>query len=199
MNVRAHRFLAKSRVDGPGERAVLFAQGCPIRCAGCAVPWTWEADEGFDMDAYEIIRLVLEGPAVEGITFLGGEPFAQAAPLACIGRELKKNGLGVVTFTGYTLEKLQADGHPAALELLDVTDLLIDGPYDKELADTSRPWVGSSNQRYVFLTDRYKHIRKDLLKIPNRLEVRILPNGMVSVNGLVATDDLKEFVSALIN
>jgi anaerobic ribonucleoside-triphosphate reductase activating protein len=199
MELRIHRFLPSSPVDGPGERAVIFTQGCPIRCPGCAVPWTWDAGAGAAIGADELVRRILGGPPVEGATFLGGEPFAQAEPLAHIGAELKKSGLSVITFTGYTIEEIRESPRPGWAELLNVTDLLIDGPFVRELADTSRPWVGSSNQRYHFLTPRYRHIEKNIADIPNRLEVRILPNGMVSINGLIATDDLKKYISSLVD
>lgn len=199
MNLRLHKFLASSEVDGPGRRAVVFVQGCPIRCTGCAVPWTWDEKEGFDKDVSEIAEMILDGPDVEGVTFLGGEPFSQAAALAKLGREVKSAGLSVVTFTGNLIEDIRASGDPDMLALLDVTDLLLDGPFVRELADMSRPWVGSSNQRFIYLTDRYKSLKDIIAGIPNRLEVRILPNGVVSVNGLIVTDDLKKFISKLID
>jgi anaerobic ribonucleoside-triphosphate reductase activating protein len=199
MELRIHRFLTSSKVDGPGERAVIFVQGCPIRCPGCAVPWTWEAGAGTPVGADELVSRILNGPPVEGVTFLGGEPFAQAAPLTLIGRAVKEAGLSVITFTGYTIEEILKSRRPDWSGLLDVTDLLIDGPFVRELSDTGRPWVGSSNQKYHFMTPRYKHIEKNINDIPNRLEVRILPNGMVSINGLIATDDLKKYISNLVD
>ncbi len=199
MNLRLHKFLASSEVDGPGRRAVVFVQGCPIRCPGCAVPWTWDEKDGLDKDVSEIAEMILDGPDVEGVTFLGGEPFSQAAALAKLGRDVKSAGLSVVTFTGNLIEDIRASGNPDMLALLDVTDLLLDGPFVRELADMSRPWVGSSNQRFIYLTDRYKGFEAKIAGIPNRLEVRILPNGVVSVNGLIVTDDLKKFISKLID
>jgi len=62
-------------------RACITVQGCPIRCPGCAVPWTWNTDGGFEVEVEELATRVMEGPPVEGITLIGGEPFAQA--MAC--------------------------------------------------------------------------------------------------------------------
>ena len=56
--LRIHRFVPFTRAEGPGERACLWVQGCPIRCAGCAVPWTWDADAGEWMDAGTIEALL---------------------------------------------------------------------------------------------------------------------------------------------
>ncbi len=140
----------------------------------------------------------MKGPQVEGITFLGGEPFAQAAALAELGRLLKQEGLSIMTFTGYQYEELQQGGDPDVLALLAVTDLLIDGPFQQELLDTSRPWIGSRNQRYHFLTERYRHLEERLQHIPNRLEVRLAPDGRVAVNGLAEVEQLEALLRDLL-
>jgi len=121
---------------------------------------------------------------IEGVTFVGGEPFEQAAALAELGGRVQRQGLSIVTFTGYRLEDIRAQRRADWDALLQVTDLLIDGPYKRELADQSRPWVGSSNQRFHFLTSRYEHLLPTLGAIRNRLEIHIKPNGLVMVNGM---------------
>lgn len=76
--------------------------------------------------------------------------------------------------------------------MLGITDILIDGPYIKERKDLSRPWVGSSNQRYHFLTDRYKHIRDNLYEIKNQIEVRMDSKGKILINGMGDFESVKE-------
>lgn len=198
MQLRVHQFIPLTKVEGPGIRACIQVQGCPIHCPGCAVPFTWADNGGVDMDVDQLVSRILGGPAVEGITFLGGEPFYQARALAELGSRLKEEGLSVMTFTGYLLEDLQQSGNRDYLDLLSVTDLLVDGPFQREHLDTSRPWVGSSNQRYHFLTDRYLHLRENLLEIPNRLEVRLSPDGRVKVNGLAEVRDLEDLFGRLL-
>lgn len=188
--LRIHRFVPFTRAEGPGERACLWVQGCPIRCAGCAVPWTWDADAGEWMDVGALAEHILGGPPVEGVTFLGGEPFEQAAGLAELGGILRGAGLSVLTFSGYTLEKIRRAGRADWDALLGVTDLLIDGPFVRGRLDLSRPWVGSSNQRYHFLTDRYRHLEPELSSIPQRLEVRVHPDGRLEINGMITDADL---------
>ena len=184
MELRLHRFVSRTRVEGPGERACVWVQGCSIRCPGCAVPTAWSTDGGYSVSVDELARRILTPRPVEGVTFVGGEPFEQAAELATLGEVLRDRGLSVVTFTGHTLEDLLAEPSGGSTELLAATDLLIDGPYRQDLADLSRPWVGSSNQRYHFLTNRYRHLEPFLESIPNRLELRLQPNGTVMVNGM---------------
>jgi anaerobic ribonucleoside-triphosphate reductase activating protein len=199
MKLRIHRIAERTRVDGPGLRTSVFVQGCPIRCPGCAVPWTWDDSAGAEVDAELVAERFLADKEIEGVTFLGGEPFAQAEALALIGGIAHEAGLSVMTFTGYEHESLVAAGRGDYNRLLEVTDLLIDGPFMKELSDGSRPWVGSSNQRYHFLTQRYASLEPELKSIPNRMEVRLGPDGSVSVNGLVVTEDYLEYMSTLVN
>ena len=60
---------------------------------------------------------------------------------------------GVIVYTGFTYEELLQ--MPQAQELLEQTDLLIDGPYIREL-DDGLSLRGSSNQRVIPLTERYR-------------------------------------------
>lgn len=71
-------------------------------------------------------------------------------------------------------------------------DLLIDGPFVQEKLDLSRPWAGSSNQSYHFLTSRYLYLKSDLSNIDNGIEVRVLKGGSVSVNGMITQKNLSE-------
>ncbi|MGK7873450.1 MAG: 4Fe-4S single cluster domain-containing protein [Xenococcaceae cyanobacterium] len=192
MLLRINKFLPFTRVEGPGERACIWVQGCPIHCPGCAVPWTWSENGGKVVDTEELAQRILNGQQIEGVTFVGGEPFAQAEALAHLGHILQDSGLSIVTFTGYILEDILNSSRQDWHDLLSVTDLLIDGPYRQDFADVSRPWVGSSNQRYHFLTPRYRHLESSLSNIPNRIEVRLHPDGRIFINGMASAEDLED-------
>jgi anaerobic ribonucleoside-triphosphate reductase activating protein len=128
---------------------------------------------------------------------VGGEPFDQATALAEFARLVRKQGLSVVTFTGYELEQIIAADRDDWLELLRLTDLLLDGPFRVNLADVSRPWVGSKNQRFHFLTDRYRHLEAQLTELPNRLEIRIESDGRIQINGMASSEDLQDLFDSL--
>jgi anaerobic ribonucleoside-triphosphate reductase activating protein len=198
MKLRIHQFIPFTRVEGPGNRACLQVQGCPIHCPGCAVPFTWSTKGGFDVEVNELFQRIMDGPEIEGITFLGGEPFEQAGALAELGGMLKAEGLSVMTFSGYVLEKIRAANRDDWNALLGVTDLLVDGPFVRERRDLSRPWVGSANQRYHFLTERYAHLKKVLTNTPNRLEINIKPDGRVFANGMATVEDMEALFKDLI-
>jgi anaerobic ribonucleoside-triphosphate reductase activating protein len=143
-------FLAKSEVNGPGSRAVVWVQGCPIHCEGCFnEPFqSFSPVTLISVDTLAGTLLSLKG--IDGVTFSGGEPFAQAGPLAILGERLRRAGLTVVTYTGYTAEQLAEGEDPAWPALLAVTDLLIVGPYVAGLAKPDQ-LMGSSNQQVISL------------------------------------------------
>ncbi len=184
MEIQVHRFLPVTSAEGPGRRACVWVQGCSIRCPGCFNPHTWSTNGGQLIPAEEIARRVLDAPAIEGVTLLGGEPFDQAEGLAVVGSLVQQAGLSVMTFTGHEYETLINTPRPGWTELLDVTDLLVDGPYIQSLPDHDRPWVGSRNQRFHFLSPRYAHLASELHLIPNRVEVRLGDDGEVLINGM---------------
>ena len=132
---------------------------------------------------------------IEGLTLLGGEPFDQAGPLAALAEAVRAGGLSVMTFTGHVLEDLRAANHQDWDRLLAATDLLVDGPYLAQRPERRRPWIGSDNQRFWFLTDRYADLAGDLEAVPNRLEIRIAVDGDVAVNGFASVAALEELLA----
>ena len=141
----------ESIVDGPGMRLTVFAQGCYRNCPGCQNPQTHDPALGSDMDCGEILAKIAEDPLLRGVTFSGGEPFLQPAPLAWLARQVHARGLDVMAFSGYTCEELFELGlkEPAAAELLDELDYLVDGPFVEALKDLELEFRGSSNQRFL--------------------------------------------------
>ncbi|HRZ47435.1 MAG TPA: 4Fe-4S cluster-binding domain-containing protein [Candidatus Paceibacterota bacterium] len=118
-------------------------------------------------------------PALEGVTFSGGEPFDQASALAVVARAARGMGLSVFIFTGYPWEELQRSVDPGHRALLEVSDLLVAGPYDRNLP-CKHPLLASANQQLVFLTDRYRHFDFEQKR---KVEFRIGPDGDVRVSG----------------
>ncbi len=86
------RWIERSAVNGPGERFVLWLQGCPLRCPGCWNPDTWDFRPRQMIDPQDLITLVSEVSGIEGVTLTGGEPFSQAAALIPVVRALRHRG-----------------------------------------------------------------------------------------------------------
>jgi len=146
-------YVDRSEVNGPGCRAVVWVQGCLRECPGCFNPESWSFTPNQLITIDELVERVLSEPSNEGITFSGGEPFWQASALADVARQVKAAGKNVMSFTGFTIEQLQAKAAPPDAEaLLAQLDILVDGPYVESLAinDPTSP-VSSRNQRvHVF-------------------------------------------------
>lgn len=193
MELIIHRYLPVTTVEGPGKRFCLWVQGCSVRCEGCGVPWTWAKENGEKISVERLfskIKKSQEENEIEGVTILGGEPFDQPEALGELAELIQGLGLSIMTFSGYLIEDLRK--RPECEKLIAAADLLIDGPFVKGKLDLSRPWVGSSNQRYHFLTSRYRHLENALSSIDNKVEVRVGEDGTISINGMITQQNLSE-------
>ncbi|WP_294465685.1 4Fe-4S single cluster domain-containing protein [uncultured Anaerofustis sp.] len=180
--INIYKIIKQTEVEGPGKRFCIWVQGCKHRCEGCFAKDTWDTDVDKYMGANDLLNMILYEKDIEGITFLGGEPFLQARELSKIAKKVKEKDLSVLTFTGYIYEDLKTLNDKYVNELLKYTDLLVDGPYIESLKDFSRPWVGSKNQSYIFLSDRYSY--NDIKKYKSKIEMRINKEGNVIINGM---------------
>lgn len=154
MKIRIAGIVDDSIVDGEGVRLTVFTQGCPHHCHGCHNPQTWNLTGGHEIDTEEIVQKLKANPLLSGITFSGGEPFLQPAPLAEIARAAHKLGLDVWSYTGFTLEELKK--RTDVQQLLNEVDVLVDGPYVEALRDLTLRFRGSSNQRIIDLNELRK-------------------------------------------
>jgi anaerobic ribonucleoside-triphosphate reductase activating protein len=138
-------------VNGDGLRAVVWTQGCPTHCKECQNPETWDFCGGMLIDIDEIKAELKKYRGQAGLTFCGGEPFAQ--PVAC--KEIadwvrKELGWNVWSFSGFTYEQIKMAGGDA-WEFLKSLDAIIDGPFIIGLKDLSLRYRGSKNQRLLHL------------------------------------------------
>ena len=139
---------ADSIVDGPGIRTTFFCQGCPHHCEGCHNPETWPFEGGTPMDTQTMVNIVASNPLCKGVTFSGGEPFAQAEGFLELAKALKAEGYEVASYSGYTFEAL-LHGTPAQRQLLEAIDILIDGPFVQAQKSLEIAFRGSVNQRIL--------------------------------------------------
>ena len=137
-----------SIVDGPGIRTTFFCQGCPHHCEGCHNPETWPFEGGTPMPTEALVEIVTSNPLCRGVTFSGGEPFAQAEGYLELAKALKEKGYEVASYSGYTFEQL-LHGTTAQKALLAQLDVLIDGPFILGERSLQTPFRGSKNQRIL--------------------------------------------------
>jgi anaerobic ribonucleoside-triphosphate reductase activating protein len=188
MQTSIARIIAETEAEGPGKRFAIWFQGCPLRCVGCCNPEFLPFKGGELVQVVEVmqqISVVQRENGIEGISLLGGEPFAHAEAAAEIAANAQSLGLTVMIYSGYTLQQLQAQKDAQYDRLLSHCDLLVDGPYDQTQPEPVRRWIGSKNQVVHFLTSRYSPADPCWTK-SNTLEIRVRDNE-ISINGFPAS------------
>jgi anaerobic ribonucleoside-triphosphate reductase activating protein len=172
------RWLGKSAVNGPGERFVVWLQGCSLRCPGCWNQEMWPQHGREWMSGNALMELAQAQEGIEGVTITGGEPLEQAEALVPFLEQARSAGLSVMVFSGYELGEV---GTPAVDAVLSLTDLLVAGRYrEAERAEGLR-WRGSANQRIHFLTGRYSE--GALVKEQPVVEFHLCDDGAVALTG----------------
>ena len=123
MQGRIHSFQSLGTVDGPGVRAVVFMQGCPLRCACCHNPDTWDFGGGKLVSAEEIFRKIQRLRAYfgkdGGVTVSGGEPLLQADFVAELFRLCRADGISCALDTSGCVYNESVE------HLLSLTDLVL--------------------------------------------------------------------------
>ncbi len=175
-------YIDESEVNGPGCRAVVWVQGCLRECPGCFNPesWSFEINQLISIDS--LAQKILSNSRNTGVTFSGGEPFWQAPALASLARQLKAAGLNVMSFTGFTLEKLQSESAPTGTEeLLKQLDILIDGAFveSKAINSPNSP-VSSTNQRVHVLNPAFQD---QISWASDQIEIHVLKDGSRIITG----------------
>ena len=155
--VRIAGYYHNSLVEGPGRRSSVLFQFCPLSCKGCWVPHLHSPDGGEQISVKALAEKLLD-PSFErdGVSFLGGEPFAQPESLLALVKELREAGCKhILCYSGYKLETLvqKAKEQPAIGKVLADIDMLIDGPYVETMTDSAGAWTGSGNQRVIDLCE----------------------------------------------
>ena len=175
-------FIARSTVNGPGTRAVIWVQGCPIRCEGCFNTNFRSFTPKNQVPVGQLAERIGVLKNIDGVTFSGGEPFAQAGGLGRLGELVQDSGLSVVTYTGFTYDHILQKKRSAWQHLLSVTDLLISGPYVPSL-DCRRTLIGSSNQKIIPLTNRIDFIPTESRSTSGDIELIVSRRGNVTATG----------------
>ncbi len=149
--IRIAGVVKESTVDGPGFRYVIFTQGCPHHCEGCHNPQTHAMDGGKLESITSLVEDIKKNPLLKGVTLSGGEPFMQAKKLAKLLSMLDLNRYTVMTYTGFKYEYLveNSNNENGYLDLLQLTDVLIDGKFEIALKSDKAKFRGSLNQRAI--------------------------------------------------
>ena len=150
--------VEESIVDGPGIRLTVFVQGCTHNCKGCHNPETHSFEAGETVDIQKIASMIDKNPLLDGLTISGGEPFQQAEGCAKLAKYSKEKELDVITYTGYTFEELLAgmDTNKGWRDLIEASDVIVDGKFEQSLRSVELRFRGSSNQRIISVKDSFE-------------------------------------------
>ncbi|MBM6875912.1 4Fe-4S single cluster domain-containing protein [Fusobacterium mortiferum] len=170
---------------GPGDRYAIWVQGCTHNCKGCIAPESHSLDSnGYWIEVSKILKEIRSNKKLRGITISGGEPFLQAKSLLSLLKELQKEKLDVICYTGFQYEDILNDKIPFGKKMLDYIDILIDGKYVEELNNESY-LRGSDNQRIIHLKNTYKVYEGKMNELKNRnVEIKIIDNKTLFIAGI---------------
>ncbi|WP_099206017.1 anaerobic ribonucleoside-triphosphate reductase activating protein [Scatolibacter rhodanostii] len=149
MEIRLAGIVKESITDGPGIRYTVFVQGCPHGCPGCHNPQTHDFSGGTFRSVESIFEEFKQNPMLKGITLSGGEPFTQPKELTHLAKLVHSIGKDVVTYSGWTYEELSSMKSEAIQDLLNETDMLVDGKFVEAQKNLELRFRGSENQRLI--------------------------------------------------
>ena len=189
-----HGFVAHSRVNGPGMRAVVYFQGCNLGCDGCWNPAT-HAFTGLSRRAEDVAEQVAAAHrthALDGVTFSGGEPMQQALDLLDLIRRLKhaRSEISIGMYSGYTECELdsgrfwtqygitQAARCRIWKDIKQHLDFAVLGRF-VAARPSQLPIRTSANQVLRLFSDRYREEHFKALEF----EVHIEAHGLVQITG----------------
>ncbi|MCM2422618.1 4Fe-4S single cluster domain-containing protein [Streptomyces sp. RKAG293] len=190
-DLRVSRTLEQCGVLGPGQRAVVWVQGCPLRCPGCLAQETLAFSGGEVRSVPELADWLVGLASVQGVTFSGGEPFSQARGLADLldSVRARRPDFSAMAYSGFRLEALRR-GTEGQRSLLERLDLLVDGSYQAARQGNIR-WRGSANQRLLALTERYAEWTR-LPDIGAGIEASLDRDGTLTWSGVPPTAGFRE-------
>lgn len=156
--MRYSKVIYNDVANAPGICVSVFTQGCPHHCSGCFNPETWDYEGGQEFTT-ETLSNIINGLKANGVkrslSILGGEPlcpeniFLTYLIITEVRKELPDTK--VYIWSGYTYEKLLENSNPKVQQILELANVLIDGPFQQELRDITLHMRGSSNQRIIDL------------------------------------------------
>ena len=151
------KYLSYNKCDvlnGSGVRCVLWCSGCTHKCQGCFSEESWKFCNGlpFNREIQDRIINDLKPDYISGLTLSGGDSMhpRNAVDLIPFVKRIKEElpSKNIWCYTGYILEDLL--DNEIQKELLSLIDVLVDGPFVQELADSSLKFRGSSNQKILY-------------------------------------------------
>ena len=133
-------------VDGIGLRTSIYCAGCQNHCPGCHNPQSWDENGGEPISIDVLFKNIVD--ADMNVTFTGGDPMLHPEGFIELAQMIKNNtNKNIWCYTGYSFEDLLQ--HPVRRKLVELCDVIVDGPYVESERDLSLHFRGSRNQRVI--------------------------------------------------
>lgn len=169
-----------SVANGKGIRTVLWVSGCSLHCKGCQNPESWDFKAGqlFDEKAKQRLFECLSNPYIQGLTISGGHPLddKNLEEVLSVVEDAKTfypdkdiwiyTGLNL-TYEDFIYAQPNHRTHYDILRynILNLSDVVVDGEYIEKMRDTTLPFRGSSNQRLIDVKQTINNKKIILFKI----------------------------------
>jgi anaerobic ribonucleoside-triphosphate reductase activating protein len=180
LDISIHAVEYNSLSNGPGNRMVLWVQGCTLNCPGCFNPETHQPNrENLTKITALLHEIKKHQKNIEGITISGGEPLQQLPAIIALCQLIKQQtALGIIVLTGYAYSEIQT--FPLFQPLISSIDLMIAGRFNQHQL-LKYGLRGSTNKTYHFFTKRYN---QTLLENTKTSEIIIKPGGEIVITGI---------------
>ena len=167
--------ICHSRINGPGNRLVIWVQGCKFNCKGCFNPETHPYTKEHLVDVVDLAKMINEDTQIEGITISGGEPLDYPKQIQSLLSSLEHR-ITTIIYSGYHYEDVVSDED--LMKVVKCADLSIIGRYDSSLP---HPYLG---KRFILTSNRIdinyfkpKHIIEYVLKNKSVTKTGIFNNN----------------------
>ena len=145
-NIRILDIKYGTSVDGIGLRTSIYCAGCQNHCPGCHNPQSWDENGGEPVSIDVLFKNIVD--ADMNVTFTGGDPMLHPEGFIELAQMIKNNtDKNIWCYTGYKFEDLIQ--HPTRRKLVELCDVIVDGPYLESERDLSLHFRGSRNQRVI--------------------------------------------------
>lgn len=122
--------ICHSRINGPGNRLVIWVQGCKFNCKGCFNPETHPYTKEHLIGVVDLVKMINEDTSIEGVTISGGEPLDYPNQIYSLLAGIEKR-LTSILYSGYHYKDVILNKR--LLNVVKLADLSIIGRYDSTL------------------------------------------------------------------
>ena len=152
--MKVFNIIENTRVEGPGLRTAIWAQGCLADCPGCFNKQAQSLTGGHELSIETIMQMLITNEHITGVTIAGGEPLLQAEELKKLLLHIRYRTAHLTTILYTGLHFRQVAKNKLYKTCCALSDVVITGPFIKSQAPDPRRWVGSRNQEIFYISDR---------------------------------------------